>query len=81
MQFQKVQESVNAQTNMILKMKESVFVFEGNICVAIWIILLKPFKELCEIIQSEEASYAMEMIGYQWKRDPAAHCMKSLVCG
>ena len=38
-------------------------------------------KEFCEIIQSDEAIYAMEMIGYQWKRDPAAHCMKSLVCG
>jgi len=38
-------------------------------------------EEFCEIIQSDEAIYAMEMIGYQWKRDPAAHCMKSLVCG
>ena len=23
----------------------------------------------------------MEMIGYQAERDPAYHCMKSLVCG
>jgi len=38
-------------------------------------------EEFCEIIQSDEAIGAMEMIGYQWRRDPAAYCMKSLVCG
>ena len=55
--------------------------FLSHFCVSFDNFIKKPLKELCEIIQSEEASNAMEMIGYQWERDPAAHCMKSLVCG
>ena len=81
-----VQEVVNAQTDMISRMKESVFILGLNTIgnarntAPILIILQKPWEEFCRIIQSEDTRYAMEMIGYKWERDPAAHCMKSLVC-
>jgi len=38
-------------------------------------------QELCNLIQSDQAKYGMEMIGYHGYRDPAYQCMKSLVCG
>ena len=72
---------------MISRMKESVFILRlktlgyARNTAPILIILQKPWEEFCRIIQSDDTSYAMEMIGYQAERDPAYHCMKSLVCG